>query len=53
MALWMLFGVLWMTAWLEYANSYVLYMSVATYYFSSDASTEGEAEVQFAISNAF
>lgn len=41
----MLFGILWITAWLEYTCNVVVMISASTYYFSSNASEEGSADV--------
>jgi len=49
MAMWMLFGVIWIASFLEYCSSMVLYISVATYYFNSSPEGDGSAEVGFAI----
>merc|ERR1712072_1561800 len=35
MALAMLFGILWITAWIEYANCFIVMVGAASYYFSS------------------
>ena len=53
MGLYMLFGVLWICAWFEYASTFVVMVSAATYYFNSDASFEGEAEVGLGFEWAF
>jgi solute carrier family 44 (choline transporter-like protein), member 2/4/5 len=53
MALYMLFGVLWVTAWFEYCSTFIVMVSAATYYFNSDAAYEGDAEVGTGISWAF
>lgn len=45
MALYMLFGVLWICAWFEYCSTFVVMVSAATYYFNSDANYDGDAEV--------
>jgi hypothetical protein len=46
MALYMLFGILWICAWLEYTSTFVVMVSAATYYFNSDPQNgEGSAEV--------
>ena len=41
----MIFGILWLTAFLEHCNIHILLVSVAQYYFSSDASGDGSADV--------
>ena len=53
MALYMLFGVLWICAWFEYASTFIVMVSASTYYFNSDAANEGDAEVGTGISWAF
>lgn len=53
MALYMLFGVLWMTAFLEYCSTFILLCSAASYYFNSDANNEGSADVGYAFHAAF
>lgn len=53
MALYMLFGVLWICAWFEYASTFIVMVSASTYYFNSDAGFEGSAEVGTGISWAF
>lgn len=35
MAFYMLFGILWITAWIEYANAFIVMVGAATYYFDS------------------
>jgi hypothetical protein len=53
MALYMLFGVLWICAWFEYASTFIVMVSAATYYFNSSAAGEGSAEVGLGFSWAF
>lgn len=45
MAFYMFFGILWVTAWLEYMSKFIVLVSASTYYFNSTKSFEGEAEV--------
>lgn len=45
MALYMLFGILWITAYFEYCSTFVVMVSASTYYFNSNAEGEGSAEV--------
>ena len=45
MALYMLFGILWITAWIEYANCFVVMVGAASYYFDSTKEREGEASI--------
>lgn len=35
MALYMFFGILWITAFFEYASTFVVMVSASTYYFNS------------------
>ena len=53
MALYMLFGVLWMTAWLEYCSRFIILTSAASYYFDSSAENDGSADVGYAFHAAF
>lgn len=45
MALFMIFGALWVTAWLNYTSTFITMVSSATYYFNSSPSEEGNADV--------
>jgi hypothetical protein len=45
MALYMFFGILWVTAFFEYCSTFVVMVSASTYYFNSDAHNDGSAEV--------
>jgi hypothetical protein len=45
MALYMLFGILWITAFFEYCSTFVVMVSASTYYFNSNSEGEGSAEV--------
>lgn len=45
MSLFMLFGLLWICAWIKYTNQFICMVSASTYYFNSDANKDGEAEV--------
>jgi hypothetical protein len=45
MALYMLFGILWICAFFEYACTFVVMVSASTYYFNSNEGFEGSAEV--------
>jgi len=49
----MIFGIIWLTAFLEQCSSFVLLVSVASYYFSSDASGDGSADVCYAYYASF
>lgn len=59
MAWFMLFGLLWIVAWLKYTNQFIVIVSACTYYFNSDPSKdneddrEGEAEVGLAFTFAY
>lgn len=46
MCLYMLFGILWVTAFFEYCSTFVVMVSASTYYFNSTPHEDGEAEVQ-------
>lgn len=37
MAIYMLFGILWVCAWLEYSSTFVVMVSASTYYFNSNS----------------
>ena len=41
----MVFGILWICAWLDYCSTFIVMVSSATYYFNSNAKFEGSAEV--------
>jgi len=43
------FGFLWMRAFLEYTSKFILMGCAASYYWSSNAEEEGEAEVLYSI----
>ena len=47
MAIYMFFGILWVTAWLEYMCKFIIMVSSTTYYFNSNGAEgeEGSAEV--------
>lgn len=45
MAWYMLFGILWITAFFEYCSTFVVMVSASTYYFNSNPNEEGSAEV--------
>lgn len=45
MAWYMLFGILWITAFFEYCSSFVVMVSASSYYFNSGPEGEGSAEV--------
>lgn len=45
MLLYMLFGILWVTAFFEYCSTFVVMVSASTYYFNSNMHGEGEADV--------
>ena len=49
----MLFGILWITAWLEYTCNIVVMISASTYYFNSNANEEGAADVSLGFSIAY
>jgi hypothetical protein len=43
MALYMFFGILWVTAFFEYCSTFTIMVSACTYYWNSSAHEEGEA----------
>lgn len=45
MGLFMLFGLLWIVAFFNYASKFICMVAASTYYFDSNAEKEGEAEV--------
>ena len=56
MALYMLFGILWITAFFEYCSTFVIMVSASTYYFNSGPDkdpAEGSAEVGAGFKYAF
>jgi len=57
MALYMLFGILWITAFFEYCSTFVVMVSASTYYFNSnpndEENLEGSAEVGLGFHYAF
>lgn len=53
MACYMLFGILWICAFFEYASTFIVMVSAATYYFNSNANDEGDAEVGTGFNWAF
>lgn len=53
LCLWMLFGILWLTAWLEYTSTFIILVSASTYYFNSNSAEEGSAEVALGFDFAY
>ena len=53
MALYMFFGILWITAWLEYSSTFVVMVSASTYYFNSSKEEEGSANVSLGFKFAY
>jgi len=49
----MLFVLLWLMAWIKYTCKFICMVAAATYYFNSDASKEGEAEVKLGFEFAY
>jgi len=45
MAMGMLFGIFWITAWIEYANCFIVMVGAASYYFTSNRKEEGSASI--------
>jgi hypothetical protein len=40
MCFYMLFGILWVTAFFEYCSTFIVMVSASTFYFNSDATGE-------------
>ena len=53
MALFMLFGILWITAWFEYTSTFIVMTSASTYYFNSNPEKDGDAEVMVGFKFAY
>jgi hypothetical protein len=53
MALYMLFGILWILAFIDYCSRFVVIVSAATYYFNSTPVADGEAEVALGFKFAY
>jgi choline transporter-like protein 2/4/5 len=53
MALFMLFGLLWICAWLKFTSQFIVMVSASTYYFNSNANNEGAAEVGIGFTFAY
>lgn len=53
MAVFMFFGILWVTAWLEYSSQFVIMVSASSYYFESNSEIDGEADVGMGFKFAF
>lgn len=49
LALFMLLGMFWFISWLEYSSNFVVIVSASTYYFSSNAEIEGNADISLGI----
>jgi hypothetical protein len=45
MALFMFFGLLWIMAWIKYTCNFICMVAASTYYFNSNRTKDGEAEV--------
>ena len=45
MAAFMVFGLLWLMAWIKYTCNFICMVAASTYYFNSNANKEGQAEV--------
>lgn len=41
----MIFGIVWICAWLDYCSTFIVMVSSSTYYFNSNSKVEGNAEV--------
>lgn len=53
MALYMFFGLLWITSFIEYAGNFIIIASAASYYFDSNADEEGNANVMQGVKWAY
>lgn len=53
MALYMFFGILWVTAFFEYCSTFVVMVSASTYYWSSNPGDEGDSNVALGFSYCF
>jgi len=53
MAWFMLFGLLWINAWLQYTCNFIVMVSASTYYFDSNAEHEGVANVGLGFTFAY
>jgi choline transporter-like protein 2/4/5 len=49
MGLFMLFGILWILAFIDYTSRFIVMASAVTYYFNSNAEKDGSAELGYAI----
>jgi len=48
LALFMIFGILWIVAWLDYSARFVIMASATSYYFDSNPEGEGTASLAYA-----
>lgn len=53
MALFMFFGILWILAFVDYCSKFVVIVSASTYYFNSDSTHEGDANVSLGFKYAY
>jgi choline transporter-like protein 2/4/5 len=49
MGLFMLFGILWILAFIDYTSKFIVMAAAATYYFDSNAEKDGTADLSYAI----
>jgi hypothetical protein len=53
MAWFMLFGLLWIVAWLKYTNQFIVIVAACSYYFDSNPQEEGSADVSLGFKFAY
>jgi len=54
--LYMFFGFLWITAWIEYTSRFIVIVGAATYYFNNDRDNkdvENPAEIMYGFKCAY
>jgi len=49
MGLFMLFGILWILAFIDYTSKFIVMAAAATYYFDSNKDKDGSADLSYAI----
>jgi len=53
MAMYMFFGILWVTAFFEYCCTFVVMVSASTYYWDSNSMRDGFADVRLGFAYCF
>jgi len=53
MAAYMIFGIFWVCAWLDYTSNFIVMVSASSYYFNSNAEKDGSAEVALGFQYSF